>query len=108
MQIVIKIDEKDKQYLDKCLKGKGLAFFENAKLIKRIILAVFHGTPLPKGHGRLKDIDEIEWYGCTSELDCPHKNRECKDCDRAECSKPQVDGIPTIIEADGARENEVS
>lgn len=61
---------------------------------------VRRGIPLPKGHGRLKDIDKIEWYGCTTEFDCPHKSRECKDCDRAECSKTQVDDIPTIIEAD--------
>lgn len=57
-------------------------------------------TPLPKGHGRLKDIDKIEWYGCTTAFDCPHKDRECKDCDRAECGKTQVDAIPTIIEAE--------
>ena len=63
---------------------------------------VRNGIPLPKGHGRLKDIDEIEWYGCTTAFDCPHKDRECKDCDRAECSKTQVDDIPTIIEADKA------
>ena len=55
---------------------------------------------LPKGHGRIKDIDKIEWYGCTSEFDCSYKGRECKDCNRAECDKEQVDAIPTIIEED--------
>lgn len=64
------------------------------------MLIIKNGTPLPKGHGRLKDIDEIEWYGCTSAFDCPHKDRKCKDCDRAQCRKTQVDEIPTIIEAD--------
>ena len=59
-----------------------------------------NGTPLPKGHGNLKDFDKIEWYGCTTEFDCPHKDRKCKDCDRAECSKTQVDAIPTIIVSD--------
>ena len=62
--------------------------------------AIANGTPLLKGHGRIKDIDKIEWYGCTTEFDCPHKDRECKDCVRAQCSKTQVDNIPTIIEAD--------
>ena len=61
---------------------------------------VKRGVPLPKGHGRIKDIDKIEWYGCTTAFDCPHKDRECKDCDRAECRKTQVDDIPTIIEAE--------
>lgn len=68
--------------------------------IPAIERAIRNGIPLPKGHGRLKDIDKIEWYGCTTAFDCPHKDRECKDCDRAECSKIQVDEIPTIIEAD--------
>lgn len=62
--------------------------------------AIKNGTPLPKGHGKLKDVDKIEWYGCTTAFDCPYKERECKDCDKAECSKTQVDDIPIIIEAE--------
>lgn len=75
----------------------GLIYDEDNEEVTDVIK---NGTPLPKGHGRLKDIDKIEWYGCTTAFDCPHKNRECKDCDRAECSKTQVDDIPIIIEAD--------
>ncbi len=100
MQIVIEISEEDKKELDDSIKGKGFSYFEKAKLIRKILFAVFHGKVIPKGHGRLKDIDKIEWYGCTTEFYCPHKDRECKDCDRAECSKTQVDAIPTIIDAD--------
>ena len=61
---------------------------------------IANGTPLPEGHGKLKDVDKIEWYGCTTAFDCPYKERECKDCNKAKCSKTQVDDIPTIIEAD--------
>ena len=50
----------------------------------------------------MKDIDKIDWFGCTTILECPHYHLECKDCNRAECSKSQVDAIPTIIEADKA------
>ncbi len=59
MTILINIDEKDKQEIDRRLKGKGLALLDNAQLIKRVVFAVFHGTPLPKGHGRLGDLDAL-------------------------------------------------
>ena len=85
MDIVVKLPDKDYQVM-----------------LTKVMLACYgcEIIELPKGHGRIKDIDKIEWYGCTTEFDCPHKDRECKDCDRAECSKTQVDDIPTIIEAD--------
>ena len=88
IELVIKIpEEMHKQIMD------GYVPLGISKYLKNGIL-------LPKGHGRLKDIDEIEWYGCTTAFDCPYKDRECKDCNTAECSKTQVDDIPTIIEAD--------
>lgn len=55
---------------------------------------------LPKGHGAIKDFDKIEWYGCATDFDCPFRHLDCKDCERAECDRTQVDKIPTIIEAD--------
>lgn len=53
MQIVIDIPEKQYEYLAK-IAGAGeepLGYFE------RVIM---RGTPLPKGHGRLIDIDEVK------------------------------------------------
>lgn len=101
MQIVIEIPEEVKQTFDNAenndLKG---GYYDLGGIIGK---AIRNGTPLPKGHGRLKDIDEIDWYGCTTEYDCPYKNRDCKDCDRAECSKTQVDSIPVLIPADEGR-----
>jgi hypothetical protein len=90
MQIIIEIDEKDKQYLDKCLKGKGLAFLDNAQLIKRVVLAIFHGNPLPKGYGRLGDLDALreEVYSW-----------DMNDYDRLDFVDA-IDNAPTIIEAD--------
>ena len=95
MQIVIDIPEQDYYNVLQYVTLKSNTDFENL-----MIRAVQNGTPLPKGHGKLKDLDKIEWYGCTTAFDCPYKERECKDCDKAECSKTQVDDIPTIIEAD--------
>lgn len=97
MQIVIDIPEEIYNDYMSCDKNE---IMENGALIDK---AIVNGTVLSK-HGRLKDFDRIEWYGCTSEEDCPHKDRECKDCDRAECSKPQVDKLPTILEATGVEE----
>ena len=94
MQIVIDISEAHYKTLQ-MMSDIGLGYYHRA---------ILNGTPLPRGHGRLKDIDEIEWYGCTTEYECPYKNRDCKDCDRAECSKTQVDSIPTIIPADKERD----
>jgi hypothetical protein len=95
IELVIKIPD----HLYKLLKE--FPSDSNESNIENVLMkAVGHGTPLPKGHGRLKDIDEIKWYVCTSEDDCPYKNRDCKDCDRAECSKTQFDNIPVLIPAD--------
>jgi hypothetical protein len=91
MQIVIDIPEEEY----KCVQITGCIGNETC-----VSNAIYSGIPLPKGHGRLIDADKIEWYGCTTAFDCPYKDRECKDCNKAECSKTQVDDIPTIIEAD--------
>lgn len=59
--------------------------------------ATANGTPLPKGHGRLKDVDKLE-------LSCIHSNMECfGDCSR--CHDRMVilkdlEDAKTIIEAD--------
>ena len=54
------------------------------------MLIIKTGTPLPKGHGRLKDVDWIDDY-------CPDYRTE----DGAWCYKwEDIDNAPTIIEAD--------
>ena len=93
MQIVIEISEK-------IYEARRDWVANPKRTVDDVDIAIANGIVLTKGHGRLKDIDEIDWYGCTTEYDCPYKNRDCKDCDRAECSKTQVDSIPTIIPAD--------
>lgn len=68
MQIVIDITEKDYE------KIRETSFVENTEtmfkqssedrkgtmMLFRIIDAIKHGTPLPKGHGRIGDLDALE------------------------------------------------
>lgn len=67
--------------------------------------AVASGTPLPKGHGKLKDFDKIEWYGCDFEgKACEKANGDCSVCNFGNCDAKQVRELPTIIEADRSKE----
>jgi len=69
MQIVIEISEEDKKELDDSIKGKGFSYFEKAKLIRKILFAVFHGKVIPKGHGRLIDADALNLYNISPVCD---------------------------------------
>lgn len=72
MQIVIDIPEKDYNNIEPFLNGQmikgGFNLFKALKIIK-------NGVPLPKGHGRLIDEDDLLDNTC-------------------------IDEIPTIIEAE--------
>ena len=62
-------------------KNAGWLFSEELK-------AIHGGTPLPKGHGRLKDVDELY-----NSLEFPTQQF-------ASAFKQVLDDAPTIIEAD--------
>lgn len=47
MQIVIDIHEKDYQLI------------KNGYISYSVLFAIMNGTPLPKGHGRLIDADDV-------------------------------------------------
>lgn len=97
MQIVIDIPEEVKNRL--CF---GVTY---PKDIQVMCEALNDGTVLPKGHGKLKDFDKIEWYGCDFEgRGCIKANGDCGKCDFAECHAKQVRNLPTIIEADRSEE----
>ena len=55
--------------------------------------AIKNGTPLPKGHGKLKDVDELKKY----------KHHDYNRCENA-VSVAYIDWAETIIEADGEAE----
>ena len=86
MQIVINIDDED--YDDITLTGENTI---NLGVLLDLREAVRNGTPLPKGHGRLVDADEIDnnIYDLTRSMDLNYGQ-----------ISEGVDTAPTIIEAD--------
>ena len=91
IELVIKIPEED---FERCKKRFQMR-------IDIMGNAIAKGIPLPKGHGKLKDFDKIEWYGCDLEgRGCIEAKGDCSVCDHANCYAKQVRELPTIIEAD--------
>ena len=91
----LKIDIPDELY--KRLKTPRTAslteaFDQRATLIR----AIQNGIPLPKGHGRLKDIDKVEQL-----LDLDKADNAI-----AKALKNIIESVPTIIEADKEATNE--
>jgi hypothetical protein len=88
MEIVIEIDEN----LYTRLFDNGVDNYDDAVDMAK---AIRKGTPLPKGHGRLKDVDRFESHdeyigqGFTKSV-----------------YKDDIDNAPTIIEADKECERE--
>lgn len=89
MKIVIDISEYDKQWINN-------AYYIPQEINSKITEAIMSGTPLPKGHGRLIDADELynEFIDGTEGYDCNTWSRiEIGDI---------IADAPTIIEADKA------
>lgn len=83
-KIIIEIEEDDLRCENPC-----------EITYKRWLKAIKNGVLLPEKHGMTEEY-------------CPHKKRECKDCENAECWKLQVDDITAILEADGGDADAVS
>lgn len=87
MEIVIKID--DAEY-NKICNYDGMN-------VTRMMNTIKNGTPLPKGHGRLVDVDKLDGRCGVRAIDC------YGDCDKCDHYVVRVDDIRkanTIIEAD--------
>ena len=96
MQLVIELS--DETY-DKVINPHN--WYDPNNAITDIAKAIEYGTPLPKGHGRLIDVNEVEEYleNIQQELD------GWGDTDSAiEIAKARMglDTVSTIIEADKA------
>jgi hypothetical protein len=87
MQVVINIGDN---FYKRAMVYKSEQFPDNDDLLSALITAVNNGVPLPKGHGRLIDADEINLkdispvdgfsvYGATAE---------------------DIDLTPTVLEAE--------
>ena len=88
MQIVIDIPEEVKIDIEDILHSGRNIPHEN---IETLLKTIVNGTPLPKGHGRLVDADEIDnnIYDLTRSMDLNYGQ-----------ISEVVDTAPTIIEAD--------
>ena len=86
MQIVINIDEET--YTD-IKKGKVYSSYRDVP--QESVLAIANGTPLPKGHGDLKDMGNLKYVFDLTRDDSIYSG---KDIERA------IKSMTTIIEAD--------
>lgn len=66
---------------------------------------IIHGTPLPKGHGRLIDADAVEKEMNKAEVEAD-KNADYYTSDKIDCAMEYLIGAETIIPADGGNDNE--
>ena len=76
IELVIKIPEEDYKFLREA---------EGCRFSKTIIDGVINGTPLPKGHGRLIDENNL-WFEDIDDISC--------------VTQRNVENAPTIIEAE--------
>ena len=91
MQIVIKLSEED---YDRLKEYEKAPFYS---LTSRVYEAVANGTPLPKGHGKLKDENEIKRMIEKAKVNSEHSKTFAENIIRF---------ASTIIEADTEREGE--
>ncbi len=86
IELVVKIPKEQYDLILKSDTGATSVFVSK----ECMMYSIKNGTPLPKGHGRLKDVDWID-------DNCPDYRTE----DGAWCYKwEDIDNAPTIIEAD--------
>ncbi len=95
MQIVINISDED--YNDITITGENTV---NLGVLLALRKAVRNGTPLPKGHGRLIDADELKTlsYEVFVNTDNPNRADGLSACNGV--VEEDIDLAPTIIEAD--------
>ena len=94
VELVIKIPKAEYDLIKKS-DNSALADFVSKEAM---MFCIKNGTPLPKGHGELKDVSDIEWAKFTRENSF-YQEVECVDWD-------VIEDAPTIIEADKAESEE--
>lgn len=90
-QIVIEIDDEDYKYLK---NGYFINTSERSgkTLLQKFLTAIYKGTPLPKGHGRLIDADAFIKF---------LRHKEYGMIDYSDCVIDDItENTSTIIEAD--------
>lgn len=92
MQIVIDIPKEMMSYINK----NEFNAISEAAYGSMAIFAIQHGTPLPKGHGRLKDSDAI----CKDIISALGIRDENYLLEAEKAVYKRIKNAPTIIEAD--------
>ena len=101
MKIVIDIDDEDYKRI------QDIPDVFNS-LTSRTYSAIKNGTPLPKGHGDLVDIKQLDrqMYHMTFEMDTELQKWDSGCWIRYKLYENIRDAIPTIIEADKVESEE--
>lgn len=68
----------------------------------KLFMVIKNGTPLPKGHGRIGDLDGVEKIVCDEFVDLQDGSEEWRNAvnDAVENILHRVHDLPTIFEAD--------
>ena len=100
MQIVIDIPENEYRHIKE--------FYEKNDNVESTYSYIYHGIPLPKGHGDLKDVSKFI-YNCDYDggLGCD-VICHCDNCIHCIITEKAVNTAQTIIPADKEVEDEVS
>lgn len=94
MEKIIKIPENEYEYLINKEKFCSLEKSKQEWLINKTLNRILNGVPLPKGHGRLKDVDWID-DNCENHY---------SDKDGSWCyTWKDINNAPTIVEADSTK-----
>lgn len=99
MRIVIDIPEEIYNHTQEYEVG-GFSQENDTKLF----MAIKNGTPLPKGHGRLIDADELKKDNEEYIIQCPVRSEDDRQNKMVEWINEDITNAPTIIE--GVRANE--
>lgn len=84
--------------------------YEHNHTVEATYSYIYHGTPLPKGHGRLIDADKLkEWVQDVIKVNYTIEDRTdavAQELLVLDWFDERIDSAPTIIEADKAGEEE--
>ncbi len=92
MELLINISEDDFNSVQKFLRNDGGVNYMN------IFRTVAKGTPLPRKHGNLKDVDSFD-YTCLRVYEGGDCMGICSECRERAVQKLEIDSAPTIIPA---------
>lgn len=90
IELVIKIDED-------IYKARQRLVANQKRMVDKVDIAIANGTPLPKGHGSLVDVKEVEEYLNDIQLELDGWGDTVTGVEIAK-ARIGLDSIPTIIE----------